>query len=278
MNMAFTYALNTSCIRDLNLSVEEEIRIAAEAGYDGIELWVSEIDQYVESGTSLETLKETLDRHNLTVPNLIAFFNWGSPDEAERQQGLKEAARVFSMAKRLGCPFVAAPPFGLTERTDIPLKDLAVRFEALMDLADETGGVRPLLEFWRHSQTLGTLKEAMEVLANIQRDDAALLADVFHMCRDWSSYDLLKELPGEQLGLFHVNDFPHADDLSSLTDADRVYPTDGIAPLAQIKQTLKDLNFQGMLSLELFNKEYQQAGAEQVAKLGLEKTKEAFED
>lgn len=274
--MRFTYALNTSTIRECGLSVEEEVRLAAAAGYDGIELWVAQIEAYVEAGGTLESLKALLDEHNLRVPNLIAFFRWASPDEAERQQGLADAEAVFRMAKALGCPYVAAPPYGIADRSDIPLADLAPRYSDLLAVGRKVG-VEPLLEFWRHSKILGSLHEALDLLAAVGDPNAAMLGDVFHMSKVAGSYDLMRQIRKGQLGLFHVNDFPGSPDVQTLTDADRVYPGDGVAPFDKIIAALKEIEFDGMLSLELFNAEYQKEGAEAVVRTGLEKTRRVFE-
>ena len=38
------YALNTGAICNCRLSIQEKIELAAQIGYDGIELWVAEIE------------------------------------------------------------------------------------------------------------------------------------------------------------------------------------------------------------------------------------------
>ena len=59
--------------------------------------------------------------------------------------------------------------------------------------------------------------------------------------------------------------------MDAQTDADRVYPGDGAAPMADILATLKDIGYGGMFSLELFNKGYEEAGAEAVTRTGIKK-------
>ena len=56
-----------------------------------------------------------------------------------------------------------------------------------------------------------------------------------------------------------------------ITDAHRVYPGDGVAPLKGLLRDLRDLGFRGMLSLELFNREYWKQDALTVARTGLDK-------
>ena len=73
-NEVFDYCLNTSTIRECGLDIEQEIKVTAQAGYRGIELWLSEIDEYVDQGGELSKLKEILVQHEIEVPNIIAFF------------------------------------------------------------------------------------------------------------------------------------------------------------------------------------------------------------
>ncbi|SVC97226.1 uncharacterized protein METZ01_LOCUS350080, partial [marine metagenome] len=52
---------------------------------------------------------------------------------------------------------------------------------------------------------------------------------------------------------------------------------DGIAPWDRISDDLKKLNYQGMLSLELFNPSYWAEGPTAVAQKGIEKLKACIE-
>ena len=57
------------------------------------------------------------------------------------------------------------------------------------------------------------------------------------------------------------------------TDADRVYPGDGILDLGEMISILKDAGYTGVISLELFNPSYWAEDAAEVARIGLEKMK-----
>lgn len=270
------YCLNTSTIRNCGLSIQGEIELAAQAGYDGIELWVTEIETYLKDGGTLSRLRAILDQNAIKVPNLIAFFQWANPDKRQREEALPEARQVFEVAQALACPYVAAPPAGITDREDIPLEDIAGYYRDLLEATQEMN-VRPLLEFWGHSKILSSLKEAMEILKILGEPELLLLLDAFHMAKTEGSFELLGELNGAQIGLFHINDYPDTADIRQMSDAQRLYPGDGVAPLRQILDTLKQIGYTGMYSLELFNKEYEQAGAEHVAQTGLAKMKQLLE-
>jgi sugar phosphate isomerase/epimerase len=272
----FGYCLNTSTIRECGLDLLQEIEVVAQAGYQGIEPWVSEIEAYLRGGGTLAEIRHLLEQRGLKVPNLIAFFPWAHPDEAVRAKALEKARGVADMARELACPFVAAPPTGISDRKDISLSHIAECYRDLLELGRQVG-VKPLLEFWGHSQVLYSLDEAVEILRLVDDPDAAILADVFHMAKGGSDFKLLDQLDGDQLGLIHLNDYPGSGVVTQLTDRERLYPGDGAAPYDAIIATLRRIGYAGVLSLELFNEAYQRAGALDVARTGLEKMRQVGE-
>ena len=266
----FGFALNTSTIRCGEIGLVEMIDAAGEAGYDGFEPWVQELDTYQEAGGSLDDLARRCQDAGLRIVNLIGFFAWASPDDGERAEGFEEARRCFEMAARLGCPHVAAPPWGIHQKPGLDLLAIAERYGALIDLGKQCGAL-PLLEFWGIAKTLGHLGEALLVAAECGRPEAAILADVFHMYKGTGHFEGLNLIGAKTLGLVHVNDYPADPPRDKITDADRVYCGDGIAPYAAILRRLRAAGYRGMLSLELFNRSYWAQDALTVARTGLEK-------
>jgi 2-keto-myo-inositol isomerase len=269
----FGFCLNTSTIRGQDLTLLEEIDIAAEAGYGGIEPWIRELDAFVESGGSLVDLGQRIADLGLVVPNVIGFFEWTVDDASRREAGLVEAERNMVMCAQIGCPQLAAPPFGATD-VRIGLDRLSERYSVLLELGSSTGVV-PMLEFWGIAETLGTLGEAVHVAMDTGHRDARVLADVYHMYKGGSPHNGLRLAGPETLGLVHVNDYPSDPPREESTDADRVFPGDGVAPLAQILGDLEHAGYRGMLSLELFNESMWEQDAMIAAKMGLEKMRRA---
>src|SRR5437588_11921024 len=52
----FVYCLNTATIRGQKLELEAEIELAAKAGYDAIEPWLTSIHRHADNGGSLKDL------------------------------------------------------------------------------------------------------------------------------------------------------------------------------------------------------------------------------
>ncbi len=271
--LSWRYCLNTSTIRGQELGLVEEIAIAAKAGYTGIEPWIREIEAYQRDGGRLDDLRKRIADSGLTVESAIGFAQWAGDDAGQRAAGLEQAKRDMDLVRALGGKRIAAPPAGVTGQK-IALGDLAERYRTLLELGASME-VTPQVEVWGPSQTLGKLAEAVYVAVASGHNDACLLPDVYHLFRGGSSFAGLKLLHGSSMHCFHINDYPAEPAREAMTDADRVHPGDGVAPLGEIFRTLQEIGYSGALSLELFNRGYWQQDALEVARTGLQKMQAA---
>ena len=272
----FGYCLNTSTIRGQNLSLVEELEIAARAGYRGVELWVREIDQYVAGGGSLADLAKRIKDLGLSVESVIGFSEWIVDDDARRAKGMEEARRCMEITLAIGGHRLAAPPAGATDVMGFDLHKAADRYRELLVLGERIGVV-PQLEVWGFSKTLSRLGEAAQVAIEANHAQACILPDVYHLYKGGSEFAGLRVLSGTSIHVFHVNDYPSTPARSEIVDAQRVFPGDGVAPLVDIFRDLRAMGFRGMLSLELFNRDYWQQDAFAVAQKGLVKMRSLVE-
>jgi sugar phosphate isomerase/epimerase len=270
----FDYCFNTSTVREQKLGLAKVVEIAAEAGYRGIEPWINEIDDYVKGGGSLKDMAKKIADLGLTVESAIGFARFIVDDDAEREQGWEEAKRTMDLVAQLGGTRIAAPPAGATDKPPLDLLAAAERYGKLLDIGAKLG-VTPQLEVWGFSKNLSRLGETVFVAIESGRPQACLLLDVYHLYKGGSGFTGLKLLGGAGMHVFHVNDYPAEPPRDKISDAERVYPGDGVAPLGQIFRDLRDAGFRGMLSLELFNRTYWKQDPLTVARTGLEKTRAA---
>ncbi len=280
----FNFCLNTSTVRDKDghsRPITELIDIAAKAGYAAIEPWTSELEAYRKGGT-LKELHKRIHDAGLVVPDVIGFSEWIVEDKARRKKGLEQARRDMEWAAEIGSAHIAAPPVGATgggsKRDDPkftqPVVDLvaaADRYHALMEIGAKMG-VTPIVEVWGFSRTLRRLGEALLVAVECGDSRGCVLPDVYHLYKGGSNFAGLPMLSASAIGIFHVNDYPKISP-GRITDADRVFPGDGIAPLKNVFATLRKLNYAGFVSLELFNRDYWKHDPHTVAKTGLAKMK-----
>lgn len=261
----FKTALNTSTLIPFGLDVKQQVRIAAEAGFEGIELWVKDIEAYLQNGGTIQDLKAYIADTGIAIVNAIAFFRWADADAAVRDQGFAQAEREMRMLADLGCVAVAAPPYG--DVAGMTLEAMAGQFARLAELAHGIG-VEPYLEFWGRAKKLSRLSEAVFVAMESGARDVKLLLDPFHMYTGGSDVRSLTYLHGANIGIVHVNDYPAVPPREQIGDSDRVFPGAGIAPTREFARLLERAGYRGYLSLELFVGDYGSEGALEVARRG----------
>ena len=252
--LPFRISMNTSTIMAYQLTIEEQIDLVAEAGFDGIELWVRDVTSYIEGGGTPEALSERLRQKNLVLENMIGFAQWFSDDLAVRQNGINQLREEMQMIARIGGKYIAAPIMGLTVLDASMMSDYAGRYRTILQLADETG-VTPILELWGHA-ALNQLADCAQIVIATGHPKASMLLDFYHLYRGGNSWDTLDVINAGRLPVFHINDYPENPPHEQLKDADRIFPGDGICPFNELIPKLYNAGFRGSFSIELFNQAY----------------------
>lgn len=264
----FRYCLNSSTISGNSSGLEAHVAIASEAGYDGIEVWVRDVQAALENGHSEASLKNYIADHGLKVENAIGFAPWLTEGDA----GFVQMEKEMDMLAAIGCRRIAAPPAGVPGDRPLDLFAAGEKYRKLLELGRKTG-VMPQLEFWGASPVLWHLGQALMIVAVADDPDARILPDVFHMFKGSSGFNSLKMINGGLIDVFHMNDYTADKGREEQGDADRVFPGDGSAPLPQILTDLEHLGGEKVLSLELFNRAYWEMDPLEVARTGLAKMK-----
>ena len=272
----FSYCLNTSTISGQKVGFMKEFEITAKAGYDGIEIWIRDLQKYLDEGGNLKDLKNYIDDLGLKVENAIGFAEWAVDNEIKRNAALEQLKTEMDLVAQIGCTRIAAPPAGAASQPFPDLFEIAKRYRKILEIGDSTG-VTPILEFWGASASLYHISQAMFIATAANHPKACILPDVYHMFRGGSGYDSLKQISGSAIELFHFNDFVADIPREKQNDSDRVYPGDGVAPYKQIITDLYNAGGTKVFSLELFNKNYWEKDAIEVAKTGLSKMKKLVE-
>ena len=250
------FAMNASTLRGYNLTLLDQMKAMALSGFRGYEPWMKDIRAAKADGTLGDVCRIARDS-GVSFINGIAFGQWVNPDPKIRAAGLEETKSDMALLAEIGCPCIAASMFGMQKpgSPNLPLEAIAERYVTVLDLGKKMG-VRPLLEYWGHSVNLFRLEDALEVVRLTGRDDAAVLADVYHTYRGGGSFDTYRKLTAKLLPVLHVNDYPSYPCREQLKDSDRVWPGDGNAPWRKIFSDLAAVGADPWLSIELFNPAY----------------------
>ena len=266
----FRYSLNSSTIKPQ--PILRKIAIAAEAGYEAIELWHMDIDAHLETGGSLADIRKAVDDAGLAVPTTIHIHGWFQPAGEEHQQAMDEARRKLEQAAAVGAPYaVAGPPHGVCDR------ELGAKhYHELLELGREFG-VIPAMEYLGFVQEFKAIEDALDIMDRCGHPDACIVVDPFHCYVGGGPIESIGKLKAEQIAVSHFNDAPADPPPSTQRDPDRVMPGDGAIDLKLYCDKLREIGYDGYLSLELFREDLWQQDPLEVATLGLEKMRAAAE-
>jgi sugar phosphate isomerase/epimerase len=268
--MPFKYCLNASTIRTTPLL--QQISAAADAGFEAIELWHDKIDEFLRSGGELRDIRAALRDRGLSVPTTIYLANWFDANESAYPTVLEECKRRLHQAAEIGAPhIIASPPGG---QADYELG--ARRYLELLGMG-EALGVLPAMEFLGFVDQLNTIEDALEVIELCGHPRATTVLDPFHVFRGGGSIESIAKLSASRIAISHFNDAPATPPREQQHDRDRVMPGDGHLDLRRYVELLRQIGYDGYLSLELFREELWQQDPVAVARLGFEKMRTVVE-
>ena len=268
--MSFTLCLNTSTIKPQ--PILEKIRLAAEAGFAGIELWINDVYEYVGQGGEVRDVEKALSDHGLIVPCAIAVRSWGEAAGPEYPIALDEVKRRMEMAARLGSPYLVATP----PREPCPLEQIAERYRDLLEIGRQLG-IKPTMEYISFFRSVSHVSQAWRIVREADDADATLVLDSFHTYNGGATLDDLREIPVERIGHYHIDDAAPDKPLGRQTDPDRVMIGEGPLDLAAEVELLRQKGYNGTVSLELFNKHLWSQDPREVLKVGIERMRELFD-
>jgi 2-keto-myo-inositol isomerase len=274
-------ALDTATIRpaDRSISLDEKVRIAAEAGYDAIELWEFEVNEYEQAGGSLKDMAARIRDLGLFVPSVIGLWNGIPATQEEWERLLPEHRRRMRQASDIGSQHIQVVPQPARPWQQFDPQWAADRYRNLLEIGLNEFNINPAMVFVQFLEGARTLGKAAQIAIDADHPRARVIPDVFHMYIGGSGFNGLRHLRGEFIAIFSINDAPASptrDEMVAMgtrnSDAQRIYPGDGVLPLVQILRDLQVIGYDGCLSLELYNPQYHQQDLLAVARTGLAKT------
>lgn len=262
--------LDTSTIRPASL--QEKIRICAETGWDGIELWEAELNEYEENGGNLRELGSELRDLGLQVPNVVSLWNAFPQTDEEFETNLETQRRRLRQAGDVGAVHIQAVGMPARPWQEFDLERAARQYRRYLEIGLSDYNVNAavmFLQFMPHIQRMG---QASAIAIDADHPQAKVIPDTFHLYRGGTGFNALRHVRGSFIAVFQVNDVPADPPRDELEDRHRIFPGDGILPLEQALQDLHASGYAGTVSLQLFNEEYWERDLRGVAQEGLEKT------
>lgn len=266
-------SMNISTIRPASL--QDKIKVTAEAGWDAIELWIDDLDKFEAEGGNLKDLGKQIKDKGLYVPNVIGL--WDSIPESKDawEASLEITRKRMRQSADVGSLHVASIP--TPDRENFDVKWGAERYRDLLKIGREDYNIIVAIEFIGFLKGLSKFGMACSLAVDTDDPTACIIADTFHLWRGGSGFNGLKLLNGSIIANFHWNDMAEGTPTEGTGDSSRIYPGDGMLPLQQALRDLKAINYTGALSLELFNEAHWKMDPKIVSETGLRKMREGVE-
>lgn len=241
----------------IKADLETDIRVAAEAGYQYLEIWATKLQDFLERG-HLGELRELLTAYGLRPLSINALENVTFQPSETYGKLQTECALLCEQASSLGCRFLVVVPSPLppggASRDEIKRESIE-KLQSYLAIA-KRHGVGLAFEFLGEPNcSVPDLALCYEIIEQIDNPDLGLVLDTFHFYAGGSKLEDLRRVDPDKLFVVHMND---AEDLpkASLRDKHRLLPGQGVIPLQEILTSIKAIGYNGVYSIELFRPEY----------------------
>lgn len=252
----------------------DDITACAEAGCRAIEVWLTKLEQHLERHSRVDTVKRLEDRG-------IALVAAAAQGGLLLSEGEARQAHYEHFRRRLElCALFQIPTLLLVaDFTETVNRTALERAVVSLGQAGQFAagyGVRLALEFQARASFCSCLETAIALVRECGQPNVGVCLDLFHFVAGPSKTEDLELLTTENLAHVQVCDLAGVP-RELATDADRILPGDGDIRFSPLVKCLRDLKYQGWVSLELFNPTFWQIGPRQVAEIGLASLTRMFE-
>jgi 4-hydroxyphenylpyruvate dioxygenase len=245
----------------LSGGLAEKLDAIAAAGFKGVEIFENDLLSF--DGTPADVRKRVADL-GLEIITFQPFRDFEGMPAESRERIFARAERKFDLMGELGCDLLLicsnVSPQGLGG-IDRAAADLA----ALGERAQRRG-MRVGFEALAWGRHISDYRDAWEAVRRADHPAIGLVLDTFHIFARKTDLKPIRAIPRDRIFLVQVADAPLLDmDSLSWSRHFRNFPGQGELPLLDFMEALQATDFDGLLSLEIFNDQFRAGSARGVA-------------
>jgi sugar phosphate isomerase/epimerase len=248
-------SLNTITIR--HASLEDKFRLAAETGFQGLELWGYEVDQDVSAGS----VRALAADHGLAIEGICPqpdLYRWHCSWDRELEELLRQRCAFY---QEIGARYLVMPVMN-SEGSDDQLVANLARAAVVGASFSLTMALEPI----GHVAKLASFAKALAVLAQVGETATGIVLDVFHFYRGRNDLATLAQVDPDRVAAVHLDD-ALALPLDELVGyRHRAYPGAGMFDVQGFCSAVAATGFPGPYVVELLNEQYWQEDPRTVAR------------
>jgi 4-hydroxyphenylpyruvate dioxygenase len=245
----------------LSGSLLEKLSAAAAAGFDGVELFETDL---ISCPLRPAGIKQVADDLGLSIDLYQPFRDFEAVPAELLKRNLKRAEQKFAVMTQLGAPMMLACS---NARTDA-LNDDALATEQLHLLAERAAGhgLRIAYEALAWGTHVNDYLHAWDLVRTADHPNLGICLDSFHILTKITDPGRIRDLPGEKIFFLQLADAPgFALDTLHFSRHYRCFPGQGVFDLTAFTGHVLATGYRGPLSLEVFNDVFRQADADRTA-------------
>ena len=260
-------------------TLENDIVLAAKAGFRHIELRKEKLLNYLQRGGTLSALKTLLEDNEIkpVCINALADITF---HKGQARRSVTELCHFLCYAGQL----VGCRDLEVIAAFDAPTDDREAVTAETADTLRYLGGIaadyhmRLALEYMALPKcSVRTFDHALEIVNRVGLPNVGLLPDTWHHYMGGSAPEEFLNARADQIFTVHIDDAPAAAPLS-LRRSDCSWPGDGAAPITAMLQNLKKIGYDDIVSVEVFGPDAQAMKAEDCIPLAFRRTEQALKE
>jgi sugar phosphate isomerase/epimerase len=243
----------------------EDVAACAQAGCPALEVWLTKLETHLETHSVADTRK-LLEEKQVTLAGASYQGGLLLSQGEQRKAHFDHFRRRLDLCQGFGIPtLLLAADFA--ERVDTTAVERAIVSLTQAAQWAQAFGVQLALEFRGSAPFCSNLATAAALIQACGEPNVGVALDMFHYYTGPSKLEDFAALPPGAVAFVQVCDLAGVP-RELATDADRIFPGEGDFQLAPIFERLRQIGYDGWVSLELFNPVLWQMKNTQVAELG----------
>ncbi len=249
------------------------LEVARAAGYDAVELRRTDFKRCFDAGMRNEQVLALIRNSGIPVGVLGVEYGWLFATGNESKRLFKVFRESCENAVALGCTMLMSAPGPVAG----PIADAIKYLRQAGDIAGEYG-LRLAIEFNSQHPVLNKLAVLHELLDGANNKNCGYLIDTYHFARSGAGGRGFEDVPAEQIFCFQYSDLSPNPVTGVARPTDRLPPGKGVVRWREVLGLLAEKGYTGYLSYEAPNPEQWARSPYDVAREGVELTRELLRD
>jgi 2-keto-myo-inositol isomerase len=243
------------------------------AGYDAVELRRTDFKRCLDAGMTNAQLLDLIRNSGIPVGVLGVEYGWLFATGDESKRLFKVFRESCENAVALGCDMLMSAPGPVSG----PISEAIKYLKDAGDIAAEYK-LRLAIEFNSQHEVLNKLSVLRELLDGAGKRNCGYLIDAYHFTRSGAGGRGFEDVPADRIFCFQYSDLSPNPVTGVKRPTDRLPPGKGVVKWREMLGLLAEKNYTSYLSYEAPNPDQWARSPYDVAREGVELTRELLRD